>query len=123
MKRAAILFAVMLGLIVMLANCGSTVIFEWLKLVPWGDKILHFVLIGFFAFLVNMSMNATSFRIGRIVLLKGSLIVALLATIEEFSQLVISTRNYSVSDLVADYAGILCFGSVALYLTRRKETR
>jgi hypothetical protein len=45
--------------------------------------------------------------------LLGSMIVAVLCTIEEFTQIRIPWRTFDYGDLAADYAGILFFGWLA----------
>ena len=49
--------------------------------------------------------------------------MALFVTAEEFSQILLKYRGFSLTDLLADYAGILCFGQLAAYLTHRMAAR
>ena len=58
-------------------------------------------------------------KIWKLNLLVGSLIVALVVTLEEFSQLFIQYRSFDLTDLLFDYAGIFLFGQLAYYLTKR----
>jgi hypothetical protein len=77
---------------------------------PFGDKAGHFVLIGGLAFLLNYALKhrPTPWRpLGRRVLW-GSLIVGVLITLEEISQIWIRSRTFSLGDLAANYAGIVC---------------
>jgi polysaccharide biosynthesis protein VpsQ len=100
--------------VVWLADGGRlpTVILT-MKAMPLGDKLGHFVLMGLLSLLVNLSLEATPTRIGPIRLSRGTLLVALLVTIEEFSQLFITSRSFEVADLAADYLGIVLFGRLA----------
>src|SRR5215210_361809 len=54
---------------------------------PYGDKLGHLVLMGLFSFLLNMTLKCRTWRIWKIEISRGSLIVALIVTAEEFSQL------------------------------------
>ncbi len=73
-----------------------------------GDKIGHFVLIGLLTFLVNLSLSARRIELFSRSVLLGSFVVAIAVIIEELSQLFISTRSCSLSDLVFDFLGIGC---------------
>ncbi len=53
----------------------------------------------------------------------GSLIVALVVMLEEFSQLFIRYRSFDLTDLLFDYAGIFHFGQLACYLTNRSVAK
>lgn len=72
----------------------------------WGDKLAHFVLIGLLAFFVNLSLSARLVKIYSRPMLLGSFLVAIAVIIEEFSQLLISGRNFSLLDLTFDFLGI-----------------
>ena len=87
--------------------------------IPYGDKIGHFVLFGTFAFLVNLSLGARSFGFGRFNYLLGSLIVLLVITIEEFTQIFMRGRTFSWLDLLCGYAGVLVFGELARVIYRK----
>jgi VanZ family protein len=82
----------------------------------------HLILMGLFSFLLNMALQSRTVRVWKIELLKGSLIVALVVTLEEFSQLFIRYRTFDVGDLLFDYVGIFSFGLLASLLTRRRLT-
>ena len=68
-----------------------------------------------------MVMGCRTWRIGRLELLRGSLLVALLVTLEEFSQLFFRTRTFDAVDLIFDYLGIFSFGLLAYFLTKRRR--
>jgi VanZ family protein len=121
MKYLTALFIVILILIVIAANLGlAPILFGFLRRIPYGDKLGHFVLMGILSLLVNLSMRATRVQIGSFDVLKGSLIVAVVVTIEEFSQIFIRSRGFSLVDLVFDYAGIVAFGMLAAYLVNQR---
>lgn len=119
--RLTLAFIVLLILIVIVADSGrGQVFFALLKAIPGGDKTGHFVLMGLASFLVNLSLSAARVQIGPLRLLKGSLIVAVVVTLEEASQLLFASRGASVLDLLVDYAGIILFGALAAWIVARR---
>jgi VanZ family protein len=72
-------------------------------------------MMGIFAFLLNWSLNFK--QIWRISL--GSLIVLVIVTIEEISQIFIRGRTFSWNDLVADLLGIVIFGELGGLIVKR----
>ncbi|MCD4686722.1 MAG: VanZ family protein [Anaerolineae bacterium] len=120
--RVTIAFIVLLWLIVFIANAGlGPRVFKFLKMVPGGDKTGHFLLMGTAAFLVNLSLNAARMQVGSLSLLRGSMLVAVAVTAEEFSQVFFASRGFSLIDLAADYAGILLFGWLAARIVAWRE--
>ncbi len=120
MKTLTALFIIILILIVIAANLGlAPILFGFLRRIPYGDKLGHFVLMGILSLLVNLSMRASRVQIGSVAVLKGSLIVAVIVTLEEFSQIFIRSRGFSLLDLAFDYAGIVAFGALAIHLVNR----
>ena len=89
--------------------------------IPYDDKIAHFFLVGALALCVNLSMSLASVRIGKRKFLKGSLFLLIFVTFEEASQMLFPWRSFSLGDLFANYAGILCFGRAAVYLMEHKS--
>ena len=120
MKKAtlAFLYFGMIALIVFLADrANSQFIFAWIRAIPGGDKIGHFLLIGGFGFVVNYSLGCRNVKIGERAVLLGSLIVVLLTVLEEFSQLFIRYRTFDLLDLTFDFLGIWFFGRLASRVT------
>jgi len=93
-------------------------LFLWVAQVPGGDKLGHVILFGMLALLANAALNASRFQWGRITLLKGSLFVLVPTVLEEFSQLFFWRRSFELLDLLADGAGILLGGWLAVVLLR-----
>ena len=115
MKVITLCFILFLGLIVFLANTGSAPeFFTTMARIPGSDLTGHFFLMGTLSFLFNLSLSCNKIRLLNFQLLKGSLIVTVLVTLEEFSQIFVTSRTFSFSDLAADYAGIFCFSLLAL---------
>jgi VanZ family protein len=121
MKWLTLAFILFLLLIVIVADVGlGGTLFAFLDRVPGGDKTGHFLLMGTLALLVNLSLSAARITAFGAQWLKGSLIVAALVTMEEFSQLGLQWRGFSLIDLAADYAGILLFGWLAARIVARR---
>lgn len=115
-------YVLFLGLIVFLADQKQyQPLFRFIRKTPYGDKLGHFVLMGLFSFIVNLALRCKKVRWWKLNLLAGSLIVALLVTLEEFSQLFIKHRTFDLKDLAFDYAGIFLFGQLAYWISRKWE--
>ncbi len=107
---------------IVLANRGElNSDFGFLNWVPWGDKVGHFFLMGILSLLVNLSCRAKRLPLGGWKVLMGSVIVAVLVTAEELSQAYLPHRTLSLSDWLADMAGILLFGQVAVWIVAKKR--
>lgn len=74
--------------------------------IPYGDKSIHIVVMAALSFLFNLSFGGKKLKIGTWTFLMGGLLAGTLITIEEFSQIFISTRNFEFLDLVCNYAGV-----------------
>jgi polysaccharide biosynthesis protein VpsQ len=77
---------------------------------PFGDKFGHIIFIGTLAYLLNYALADRLLKIGNYKILLGCLIIAVTMTIEEFSQIWISTRTFDLIDLSANYLGISMAG-------------
>jgi len=99
------------------ANTGSSMpAMHLLRSIAYGDKVAHFLLFGFFSFLLNMALSTKRFKFGRFSVYRGTVLVGLLALLEELSQRFISNRTFEYFDLLADFAGIFFFAVLtALY--------
>lgn len=121
MKWLTIIFVIILIIIVVAANMGlGPSFFAFVYLLPGGDKAGHFILMGFLSFLINSVMRASRIKVFNFDLLKGSLIVLAIVTIEELSQLFLKHRGFSIFDLFFDYTGIIIFGHFAAYMVNRQ---
>ena len=86
---------------------------------PLGDKIAHFLLVGCLAMLLNTAMNAATVRLGPVIFLRGSLILYVLTTLEEMSNLLQPYRSFSLGDMLFNCLGIFVFGCVCVVMRRR----
>lgn len=115
----AIAWLVFIALVIFCADRRLlTPVFTFIVGHPGSDKIGHFLLIGGMAFLLNLALGVREVRgFGRGWLL-GSVLVAVVFTLEEFSQIWLPARTFDLLDLAGDYAGILCFGWLAKRVAR-----
>jgi hypothetical protein len=87
----------------------------WIHSIPFFDKVGHILLIGILAFLLNYALAGR--RLGPLQL--GGLIIAVLMTLEEYSQAWFPVRSCSLADLAANYTGVLC-AEIAWRIAARK---
>jgi hypothetical protein len=114
------LYALLLALIVFLADRkDSQFLFKPIRNMPYGDKAGHLILMGLFSLILNTALSCKTVKVWKLNLLTGSLIVALVVTLEEFSQLFIRYRSFDPVDLFFDYTGIFLFGQLAYLMKRR----
>ena len=122
MKWITIVFIGFLILFVIIANLGlGSSFFPFIYYIPGGDKLGHFFLMGILSFLVNSVLKTRKIRIFSLNFLLGTLIVIAVVTIEEFSQIFLDYRAFSIIDLLFDYFGIVLFGYLADYLLNRQS--
>jgi hypothetical protein len=124
LKWLAFIYTLFLALLVFLADQKQyQFIFRVVRRTPYADKFGHLILMGLFSLLLNLALSCRKIRIGKLSLLKGSLIVALVVTLEEFSQIFVRYRSFDPVDLLFDYTGIFFFGLLASYLTKLRLAR
>lgn len=121
LRRWTALYGFFLLWIIAAADLGHLPITRWLHHFPWGDKVGHFVLMGLLGFLLNLCLGLRRWRPYDLGLMIGSTVVALMATLEEISQLWFPSRRFDPWDLVADLAGLLLFDLLARRAGRIKE--
>lgn len=115
-------YVLVLAVLIFLADKRTTqFLFKPIRNLPYGDKIGHFFLMGFFSFLVNLALSARSVKVWKFNYLLGSLIVLTIVAIEEFSQIFVRGRTFDWGDLAADFAGIFIFGELARFICQRKR--
>ena len=121
MKILLAAYVFILAFIIFLADRrGTRYMLNFVGNIPYGDKLGHFLLMGGFSFLLNLVLDARHFRFWKFNYLLGSLIVLIVVTIEEISQIFVSGRTFDWSDLVFDFLGIFLFGELARFICRRK---
>lgn len=122
MKWLAGIYILFLVLLVFLVDQKQyQFLFRFVRQTPYGDKAGHFLLMGLFSLLLNLALSCRKVRVGAFSLLTGSIIVAVIVTLEELSQIFVRYRTFDPVDLIFDYTGIFLFGQLALYLTRTRD--
>jgi VanZ family protein len=122
MKWLTVLYSILLLLIIAAADQGSyQTIFNLVYLIPFGDKVGHFILIGVLALVVNLTWNGAQLKCCKGYVLKGSILVFLMVLLEELSQIFVASRTFDLGDLVFDCLGIWVFGRVAEFLLRKRK--
>lgn len=118
-KILTIVYVLILAGIIFVANTKSTrYLLKFIGDIPYGDKIGHFVLMGGFSLLLNLTLNGKSVGFGKIRYLLGTLIVLVVVTVEEFSQIFVRGRSFDWGDLIVDYVGIFLFGELARFILK-----
>lgn len=121
-RLITVLYAVALTGVVVGAGSGwFPDAFAWVQ-ANASDKVLHFVLVGTMALLLNLSFNLKSIDPKTRWLQWGSIIMLALATAEEFSQLFFARRHFEWIDLACNYAGIILIGSLAFLIVLPKNS-
>ena len=119
-KILTVLYVFILAGIVVLADLkGTRYLLSFVGFFPYGDKIGHFVLMGTFSLMLNLALSAKTFGLGKINFLVGTVIVLIVVTIEEFSQIFVRGRSFDVMDLAVDFAGIFLFGELARFICQK----
>jgi polysaccharide biosynthesis protein VpsQ len=105
--------AFLLGLVALADSGHARRLFAMAHLIPWGDKLGHFLLMGTLSFLANLYLRAETMRFGGVRWFKGSAIVMSLVTLEECSQVFFRSRTFDLVDLAADAVGVWIFAQAA----------
>ena len=115
MKWIAGLFGLFIICIIVLANNGMLSILGFVNQIPYGDKIGHFVLYGILTLLIDLALFRSRPDLSRnLIVLQVAFMLALLIGLEEYSQKFISSRTFSLVDLVFGYVGVILFSWIAL---------
>ena len=118
----AISWLLLVSVIVLLADRGLLYpVYQYIRLHPGSDKLGHFFLIGISAGLLHLALPHRKLSFLPFSPPLAPLLIALLATLEESSQIFLPTRSFDLLDLTADYAGILFFTSLSSLLLSPKK--
>jgi VanZ family protein len=103
-----------------LANSGiDTLLFAFVRSVPYGDKLGHFFLYGLLTLILNLALNLKAITLYKWNVYLGSVIVIIFIALEELSQVFIPIRNVEYLDLVAGAIGIGLF-TIICHLIKQK---
>ena len=115
LRLAFILFTSAFVSLVVLADRGQIGrIWEFIALVPFGDKLGHLGLVGTLTVLLNLQLKRR--KAGPLML--GSLIVLTGMILEEGSQYFIPARSFDGYDALANLVGVLCGEGLVRMLPR-----
>ncbi len=119
---AVIVFAFIL-LITYLANSGTdTLLFAFVRAVPYGDKIGHFFLYGVLTLILNLALNLKAITLNKRKVFIGSVTVIIFIVIEELSQVFIPIRTVDYFDFLAGGTGIGVFTCICYLIKQRINT-
>jgi VanZ family protein len=123
-KRQVLLplsFFIFISFIIFLANTADhNFAFKLIGHIPYGDKIMHGLLYGVMALLLNYGLNFKSKKIFGFNMQIGAIIVLTFAGLEEISQYWIPSRTFDVGDFVADSVGVIGFSKILTRSHRRR---
>jgi VanZ family protein len=115
MTFLALGYAVALLVALLIADSGALApMGEYINSYPLLDELVHFLMYGSLALLTNAALATR--RRGSLsrAIATGTIIVLVAATAEELSNLFVPYRGWAVSDLAANYLGIVIVGVVPL---------
>jgi VanZ family protein len=99
-----------IGFIIIQANHGnSSIFFELVNSIPFGDKLGHFILYGALSILTTIAFNYKYWLVMSYRIPIGAIIVLVIAIVEEISQIFLSTRTFDMVDITADIIGVFIF--------------
>ena len=105
--------------VIYLANTGqSSVFFQFIASIPYGDKLGHFCLIGLLTLIMNFAFKLKSFKVCSMELFLGTMLVVTFVIVEEFSQYYIPNRTF---DLFANFIGIILFNLMTIYFRKYRR--
>jgi VanZ family protein len=100
---------------IFLADTGQkTFASSYVRHLPFGDKAGHFILYGLLAFLANLALDNKRIRVFSYRVLLGAMLVLTFAVLEEFTQIMLSTRDFELWDIACDLGGVACFSWLSL---------
>lgn len=118
----AILFFAFIVWIIYLANTGGdSIFFDFVRTIPYGDKIGHVGLFGFLTLLSIIGLGFRSVAFNRLRIYYGCILVLIFVFVEEFSQIFISSRTFDLGDLAANLVGILIATAMCFWIKNKQD--
>ena len=103
----AICFSAFILWIIYLANTGgNSIFFDLVRSIPNGDKFGHAGLFGFLTLIIIIASKYRSFKLGKLNIYYGVIVVIPFIIGEELSQAFIASRTFDFVDIVADFIGV-----------------
>ncbi len=122
-KWLAIAFSIFIIVVIVLADMGTLPgLIRGLYDFPNGDKLGHFILYGILSLLLNLAFTVRPGANLSRMLWTVSLILALLISLEEWSQSLFDSRTMDIVDLLASYAGVTV-AALTAWLVRKRSLR
>ena len=122
MRALALLMIVSVAGMSLLASLGyGPALFGFVNRIPGGDKTGHFVLMGLLAFAVTGWLAPAPWRGGPVGMVRATALVVALVTLEELLQLLVPVRRFTLTDLLASYAGILTGALAGSFALKRRR--
>jgi len=106
-------FFIFISFIIFLADTADhNFAFRLIGYLPYGDKVMHTLLYGLMALLLNFGLNYKSKKIFGLNLQIGAILVLTFAGLEEITQYWLPSRTCDIFDFVADTLGVSLFSLV-----------
>ena len=102
-------FALILFIIFLADTADHNFAFSLIGHIPYGDKLMHGLLYGVMALLLNYGLKFKSYKLFGFNMQLGAMIVLTFAGLEELSQYWLPSRTCDVIDFVADMVGVVLF--------------
>jgi len=107
-------FFIFISFIIYLADTANyNFAFRVIGHIPNGDKLMHGLLYGVMALLLNYGLNFKSKKIFGFNMQMGAIIVLTFAGLEEITQHWLPSRTCDIFDFVADTVGVVLFSLVS----------
>ncbi len=108
------LFSCLLVWIIFSADTGrGSIFFELVRVVPYGDKVGHFILFGILTLLVNVGSGFKRVLLFNCRPYLGALIIAVVVLLEECSQLYFPNRTFDFFSFIFVWLNSYLFSSSA----------
>lgn len=115
-------YAILFAGIIYIANHGGGSLWHFLTDLPFGDKLGHVALVGTLSLLLNLALKGRRGPGKLSGVMLGSLLVAILMTLEEASQAFFPSRSLDLLDGIANLLGVAAGEALARLLLRPKRT-
>ncbi len=120
---AGFLFILFFIYVLYAANQGNLPLFiRRIYMFSGGDKVGHIVLLALLTFFSNWLLRLKSIQVAQHHLLVGSLLIFVLISVEEFSQIFIDNRTFDLADLFSSYLGIFLGDVSARFIGRQMNS-
>ena len=106
---ALLFFLFICSVIIMADNNSDSIFFDFVRALPYGDKLGHILLYGALTTLMVIALKFKTISIRKMNVQLGSILVLSFAFIEEITQLFLVNRTFDLNDIVSDVIGVVVF--------------